>query len=266
MQNNKIKLTHAALKALLYSMIIVLAACSGNNERNRLISQVEALNSVCPVSMGASGHLESVNFDQSANEVVFSYELSRFSRLPNDIEAPTAEQKRAMASFLQGAEGRGLLLDFDRAGVDVVLSFSIPDQGTKKVRLAASEIHEMAQELATIDTVREELTADTDSDAGCWQLLVGEPFRLDSVGNANDRMVLYLTAPDTMDLSTSQALRTVRMDLDSSLRRERPGCSADSLLALMASGHLGLSFVISEESDSLEVTVDFTPAQVAAMR
>lgn len=250
-----------ALSRIFVALVaVLLTACGGSDARKALRAEVEASNRACPVSLGASGRLVSVTYDPDINVVTMNYLMNEHYMQPEALDEATPEQRRAMAEYLQGDEGRSFLYLLDRADASLALSFVIGSAEPKVINLPAREIHAMAAEIETIDAAKRTLAemAAERNESCPFPLPFG--LRADTV-TVQDKYHTYIaTAPDTLVLATSEQMRRLRLQL---LDNFKENAAASNLTDELAKAHYGLRYLI-HTADSATTTIDLTPAEIAA--
>lgn len=246
---------------LLTSLLLaVCAACSHNQARERLAAEVAAVQT--PVSLGASGSLTSVTYNQADNSVTFDYVLSHYIDA-GAFDGATEHQKRVMASFLQGEQGRAFLDMLDKAEAALALRFTIGDNEPRTVALTPAEIHELAGETGVIDNSVRQLHDIAALENSRCPADLGHGLTADSVTIEEKYLTFIATGNDTLSIATSAQKAALRSQLLQDLESSAADTRTATILDLLRKARFGVRHRVTIATDSTEYILDITPEEIA---
>ena len=248
---------------LILIALVIGTACSHDRVREQLAAEVAAVQT--PVSIGPGGSLVSVDYDTDANTVTFDYVMNGNYIDASAFDGATDHQKRAMASFLQGEQGRPFLDLLDKAGASLALRFTIGSEEPRSISLTHAAIHDIAAETDVIDNSIRQLhdVAALENDRCPTDL--GNGLRADSVTVEEKYLTYIVTAGDSITLSTSAASAQVRTRLLEALSAARNDVQTANTLGLLKKAHFGLRYRVAVPADSTTHILDLTPDEIAAI-
>lgn len=256
------------MKQLSIFILIVLAvfgvSCSRQDARQRLMAEIEASNRLCPQSLGPSGSLRSVQYDQDINVVIMHYVMNPLLANRMTVAGADDSQKREMARYLRDPENRGLLDLFNEAGASLTLSFTFGTDSTPLVlTLSSDEIHAIAEQADSRENDRQEIQQIVESEDRLCPTDLGNGVTATAVTIESNFMTYTVTVPDSISLSTSEARDHFRTNIIAGLTQAVADTQTASTLRLLKSMEYGIRYRINSPADSITVLVDITPEEIA---
>lgn len=261
-------MTRLHIYSALCSVFFLLCITScGENARERLRRQVEAVNSECPTAMGALGVFESARLDGDSNTTVFTFALNEDNIEIAGLADATQEQKQSLAAFLnyneQASALLGALINADASIRMVYRGMESGDSVT--IDLSQEDLRTIASKEISENTDRFQLESMVAVTNRRCPIQSGEGITLTGLRLIDNYMVYrYKYNPSAVNLSPANT-DTLQVSLTEGLREELTDETGLLQLDLMKKCGVGVKYVFRPtEGDAGTTIIDIKPATIAS--
>ena len=143
----QIKLYLGALLSIIFvaCCIVVTAGCENGNVK-KLKSEVRKANAMCPMNLGVSGDLLSIQYNEKENNVLFVYSLNENIAGHTFIKKNKKNMEKAAKLFVASESFDDIRKDILNAQASLTLIYKIPSNGkTASIFLSYDELKEMVE-------------------------------------------------------------------------------------------------------------------------
>lgn len=128
--------------ALMALMLVAFSCCGhANIEAYKLKKEIEAANRLCPADMGMMGVMNSITYDQKANEVHFDFNVNEEFMGEDAFSGNEAMLRKILNLSLSKGESKKLVEHLVKAGASLLITYNGSTSGKKiEIKLTVEEL------------------------------------------------------------------------------------------------------------------------------